>query len=128
MKILRIGKVRDGSKPGVFMYSQEHAREWVTPLVAMESAERLLRNYGQDPNITSLIDNLDIFIVPSINPDGAHYSVYDFNSQRRNMTNHCTGASAAPASRNSWGVDLNRNFSVGTIGRGLQRRVEQLHE
>ena len=36
--------------------------------------------------------------------------MYDFNAQRRNMTNHCavTGNSD-PAARNAWGVDLNRN-------------------
>ena len=48
---LRIGKnrKRDGSKIGVFLYCQEHAREWVTSLVCLETAERLLRNYGTDP-------------------------------------------------------------------------------
>ena len=70
------------------------------------------------------------------NPDGANYSYYNFASQRRNMTNHCvvggkvtddptaanfwtpalntqTGnpfTNTDPASRNAWGVDLNRNY------------------
>ena len=35
------------------------------------------------------MDNLEIFILPSSNPDGSHYSLYDFNSQRKNMTAHC---------------------------------------
>jgi hypothetical protein len=35
---IRIGKVRDGSKPGVLAYAQEHAREWVPPLVTIETA------------------------------------------------------------------------------------------
>ena len=41
VKMLRIGKQRDGSKVGVFIYCQEHAREWGTPLVCLETAERL---------------------------------------------------------------------------------------
>lgn len=45
---LRIGKVRDGSKPGVLVYAQEHGNEWVPPLVTIETAERLLRNHGVD--------------------------------------------------------------------------------
>ena len=75
------------------------------------------------------------------NPDGSHYSFHNFNNQRRNMTNHCafgwkesddpnaanfglprlnpgTGAlytNTDPASRNAWGVDLNRNNTFGTI-------------
>jgi len=109
---IRIGKFRDGSKPGVLAYAQEHAREWVPPLVAVESAERLLRNYAHDGRTKQLLNNLDIWVAPSINPDGSHYSFYDFNFQRRSMTNHCplTGPADALA-RNAWGVDNNRNYT-----------------
>lgn len=113
VRAIRIGAQRDGSKTGVFAYSQEHAREWVTPLVAVESAERLLRNYETDPLVRSLVDDLDIFIVPSINPDGTHYSMYDFNFQRRNLTNYCPTI-VDPLAQDAWGVDLNRNFRVGS--------------
>src|SRR5918999_4391827 len=151
--VLRIGpKTRDsqgwkdkGSKPsdkvGVFLYCQQHAREWATPLTCLETAEQLLRNYAIDPRTRELVDNLDIFILPSSNPDGSHYSIHNFPLQRRNMTNWCveggeetddpfaenfwaprvnpgTGApyvNSDPASRNLWGVDLNRNNTVGTI-------------
>jgi hypothetical protein len=118
VKAIRIGKHRDGSKVGVFAYSQEHAREWVTPVVALESAERLLRNYGSDPETTRFVDNLDVFIIPTVNPDGTNYSLYDFASQRRNMYNHCPDSQRDAALRNQWGVDLNRNFRVGTLWDG----------
>jgi hypothetical protein len=139
--VMRIGKVRDGSKVGVFLYCQQHAREWVTPITCLETAERLLRNYAIDPLTRELVDNLDIFILPSSNPDGSHYSLHNFASQRRNMTNWCvegaeetdspsapefwtprinpaTGApytNTDPGSRNAWGVDLNRNNTFGTL-------------
>jgi hypothetical protein len=116
VKAIRIGKHRDGSKVGVMAYSQEHAREWVTPLVSVETAERLLRNYATDKETRELVDNLDIFIVPTVNPDGGHYSFYDYNMQRKNMTNHCEGTEFGdPTLRNSWGVDLNRNHEVGSV-------------
>ncbi|MCO1597087.1 M14 family metallopeptidase [Micromonospora sp. RHAY321] len=109
---IRIGKVRDGSKPGVLAYAQEHAREWVPPLVTVETAERLLRNYAHDGQTKQLLNNLDIWIAPSVNPDGGHYSFYDFNSQRKNMTNHCPSTGAADfLGRDSWGVDNNRNYT-----------------
>ena len=114
VRALRIGKHRDGSKPGVLAYAQEHAREWVTPLVTIETAERLLRNYHNDPATKKLVNGLDIFIIPSINPDGAHYSMYDNPGQRRNMTDYCGPENSDPNRRNSWGVDVNRNFSVGS--------------
>ena len=119
VKAIRIGKTRDGSKPGVLGYSQEHAREWVTPLVTIETAERLLRNYAHDSETKKLVDNLDIFLVPSVNPDGGHYSFYDYNMQRKNMTNHCGPENSDLGRRNSWGVDLNRNHSVGSVYDGF---------
>ena len=113
---IRIGKTRDGSKPGVLAYAQEHAREWVPPLVAVETAERLLRNYAQDAETKRLVNNLDIWIVPSVNPDGGHYSFYDFNSQRKNMTNHCERTGSADfLARTSWGVDNNRNYDTYSL-------------
>jgi Zinc carboxypeptidase/Chitobiase/beta-hexosaminidase C-terminal domain len=139
--VLRIGKNRDGSKTGVFLYCQQHAREWATPLTCLETAEQLLRNYAIDDTTRKLVDNLDILILPASNPDGAHYSMYDFNSQRRNLTNHCVNGAKETddpfagnywtprtnpstglpyvntdaASRNQWGVDPNRNNTVGTL-------------
>ncbi|MFG1946395.1 M14 family metallopeptidase [Nonomuraea sp. NPDC048826] len=112
---LRIGTRRDGSRTGVLAYAQEHAREWVTPLVTIEAAERLLRNYPRDPATRKLLERTDIFIVPTVNPDGANYSFYDFNAQRKNMTNHCPAQQADPALRNTWGVDVNRNYAVGSL-------------
>ncbi len=117
MRALRIGKVRDGSKVGVFLYCQQHAREWVTPITCVETAEQLLRNYAIDPKTKEIVDNLDIFILPSVNPDGSHYSLYDFQSQRKNMPNYCApnSNSAMPNGRNQWGTDLNRNDSTGSL-------------
>ncbi|GAA1936690.1 M14 family zinc carboxypeptidase [Nocardioides hwasunensis] len=117
---LKIGKVRDGSKPGVFFYAQEHAREWVPPLVTIETAERLLRNYSSHAGTRDLVDNLEIWILPSVNPDGGHYSFYDFASQRKNMVNYCpAGSTNDYNSRNSWGVDVNRNYTEYSVYDGF---------
>lgn len=120
LRALRIGAHRDGSKTGVFLYSQEHAREWVTPLVSLEVAERLLRNYGHDPATTRLVDELDIFIIPVVNPDGSAYALYDDLFKRKNLHDYCDPAVSNPLFDDSnyfvgWtGVDINRNFSVGS--------------
>ena len=75
-----------------------------------------MRNYATDPQTKLLLDNVEVFILANVNPDGGHYSMYDFNAQRENMTNHCpvTGNSD-PAARNTWGVDLNRNNTQYTL-------------
>ena len=115
-RVYRIGAVRNGTKVGVFLYCQQHAREWTTGLTCVETAERLVRNYATDPQTKLLLDNVEVFVLANVNPDGGHYSMYDFNAQRKNMTNYCpvTGNSD-PAARNTWGVDLNRNNTQYTL-------------
>jgi hypothetical protein len=136
-------RIRKGTAPkvGVFLYCQQHAREWATPITCLETAEQLLRNYATDTATRKLVDNLDIFILPSSNPDGGHHSMYNFGQQRRNLTNHCVNGGKItdnpfaadfwtlrlnngsgqpftnndPASRNGWGVDLNRNNTFATL-------------
>ena len=49
VRALRIGKFRDGSKPGVLIQANDHAREWVPITITMEVAERLVRNYAAGP-------------------------------------------------------------------------------
>jgi hypothetical protein len=122
MEVLRISKdagkaPEDSHKVGVYLFCQQHAREWVTPITCVQTAELLLRNYATDAHTRELVDNLDIFILPSANPDGSHYSMYDYGSQRRNMTRYCAlnSASGMPANRNAWGVDLNRNSESYSI-------------
>jgi hypothetical protein len=116
-----------GERVGVYLFCQQHAREWVTPITCLETAERLVRNYGTDPLTTELVDNLDIIILPSYNPDGSHLSMLNVmggsgasNNKRTSMTNYCTGTAAAPttAQKNAWGVDLNRNNNAGWGGFG----------
>ena len=114
VRALRIGKFRDGTKPGVLIQANDHAREWVPITITLETAERLVRNYATDPETKKIVDNTDLFLIPSNNPDGATYSFYNFASQRRNMTNHCPDENADPARRNAWGVDLNRNYSYAS--------------
>ncbi|WP_328381479.1 M14 family zinc carboxypeptidase [Micromonospora zamorensis] len=114
VQALRLGVHRDGSRVGVLAYSQEHAREWATPLVTLEFAERMLANARTDPATRELLEQVEIFVIPTVNPDGANYSFNDFNMQRKNLVNHCTGAARDPKYRTSWGVDINRNYTVGS--------------
>jgi hypothetical protein len=108
--LYRIGTHRDGTKVGVYLFCQQHAREWSTPLTCLETAHQLVENYATDPQTKQLLDNVEVFISPSDNPDGAHYSMYDASVQRKTMVNYCPATgSYDPAARTSWGTDMNRN-------------------
>jgi hypothetical protein len=120
-KVYRIGKDRSNTAVGVYLYCQQHAREYVTPITCLETAERLVRNYATDPTTKEYVDKLNVFILPVSNPDGGHAAFHDNSGQRKNLTNYCspTTASYYVANRNSWGVDLNRNNTVGTLFDGF---------
>ena len=70
----------------------QHGSDWVTPLVALEAAGRLLANYGSDPQTTSLVNNLDIFIVPAADPGRCqqqHVERSGVRPVRKNMLETC---------------------------------------
>lgn len=105
------------SKPGLLVVCGTHAREWVNPLIAIEFAEQLLRNYSPgspDPEIVrinKIVEQGDMFIVPVMNPDGLNYSIYDDAGYRKNRRNNI-GFPACP------GVDNNRNYDIYFGGSG----------
>jgi carboxypeptidase T len=82
-----------------------HAREWIAPMVTTCVADRLLGEYDRDPAIRAFVDHTRLWVVPVGNPDGYQYSWSTDRYWRKNR-------------RGSFGVDLNRNFSVGFGGSG----------
>ena len=61
----------------------------------------LCEGYGNDESITNVLDTMDIYIVPTQNPDGYIYSYNVDRMWRKNRRNNGDG---------SFGVDLNRNY------------------
>jgi hypothetical protein len=52
------------------MFGAHHAREWPSAELPMEFAHDLVKSYGNDARITSLLDRGRVIIVPVSNPDG----------------------------------------------------------
>uniref|UniRef100_G3VPE0 Peptidase M14 domain-containing protein n=1 Tax=Sarcophilus harrisii TaxID=9305 RepID=G3VPE0_SARHA len=63
-----------GKKPAIWLDAGIHAREWVTQATALWTANKIASDYGKDPSITSLLDAMDIFLLPVTNPDGYVFS------------------------------------------------------
>jgi hypothetical protein len=89
-------------KPAVLLNATQHAREWITPMVATYSAERLVTEYDIDPVVQDLVDELEFLIIPIVNPDGYIYSWGPERLWRKNRRDNGDG---------SFGVDLNRNWA-----------------
>jgi hypothetical protein len=60
-------------KAGTLIIAQHHAREQISMEVSLRFLHRLVNNYGTDEKITEYIDSQEIFVIPSLNPDGLHY-------------------------------------------------------
>ncbi|MGH8868524.1 MAG: M14 family metallopeptidase, partial [Actinomycetes bacterium] len=102
-------KNMDGKKPAVLYLGAQHAREWITPEMIRRLAHHFLDSYGSDPQITQLVDDNELWLVPVANPDG-----YDFTFEpgqrlwRKNLRDNNGDGIIAPGD----GVDLNRNFAT----------------
>ncbi|MCH7701548.1 MAG: hypothetical protein IID37_07655 [Planctomycetes bacterium] len=97
------------SRPGLLFHGLEHAREWIGGPVPIYAAEHLLTNYGTDPDITDLVDRIDWYFIPVMNPDGYVYTWESDRYWRKNRRNNGGG---------SFGVDLNRNWGHEWGGSG----------
>jgi hypothetical protein len=94
----------DEDEPAAVFESGHHARELVTNLIGMDICEQLTSLYGTDPNITRAVNRWEIWIVPSVNPDGLEYVWSNNEWWRKNRRNNGGG---------EWGVDNNRNYPFG---------------
>ncbi len=99
-------------KPALVFIGGTHAREWVAHMASMYTLEHLVRGYGHDADTTRLLDNLEFIFIPLLNPDGVAWSHSNQAMWRKNRRGDGTGA--------VWGVDNNRNYSVGW-GIGVDR-------
>lgn len=97
-----------------------HAREIPTPELGKLFIETLVSGYGVNPNVTMLLDQREIYVVLTSNPDGRALvemgvdAPYNANPWywRKNGNSSITGSAACawPATASShYGIDLNRN-------------------
>jgi len=91
-------------KPALLYTGTAHAREWIGHELAIDFIDYLLNNYQNNPEIIETLTYNTLYIVPCLNPDGFEYSRKHFSFWRKNRRNNGDG---------TFGVDLNRNFSVG---------------
>src|SRR5262249_60769876 len=84
LKVSRDASLDDASKPDVLITGCHHAREWISVETPIYIANQLLNGYTTD-SIKFLVDNLQIWIVPIVNPDGLTYSQGSPNDQMDGM-------------------------------------------
>jgi carboxypeptidase T len=75
------------------------AREHLTTEMCIHIVQRLTACYATDPAIKKLVDGHEIYLIPSVNPDGSEYDISGgrYHSWRKNLQGN--------------GTDPNRNWS-----------------
>lgn len=70
IKILKISVNQTQDKKAIWIDGAIHAREWITPAVLLYISNELVSKYGNDSNITEILNNFDFYILPVFNVDG----------------------------------------------------------
>ncbi|WP_374205826.1 M14 family metallopeptidase [Crossiella sp. S99.2] len=88
----------DENEPEVLFNCNLHAREHLTVEMCLQIVNRFTDNYASNPTIKNFVDTREIWVIPSVNPDGAEYDIASgsFRSWRKN--------------RQGQGTDPNRNW------------------
>ena len=60
-------------RPSFLLDAQHHAREVMTPEIARDMIDYLTSRYATDLQVQRWLDNINIYVVGSVNPDGAMY-------------------------------------------------------
>ncbi len=100
-RAILVAKISDNviveeAEPEVLYTSSMHGDETTGYVLTLRLIDYLLNYYGVDPDVDSLVDNLEIYINPLANPDGTYHG----------GDNSVTGAWRYNANF----VDLNRNY------------------
>ena len=94
----------DEAEPEVLYDANHHAREHLTVEMAVYLLHLFTDNYAGDTRIKNIVNSREIWIVPSVNPDGSEYDIAtgSYRSWRKNRQ---------PTSGSRYiGTDLNRNY------------------
>jgi carboxypeptidase D len=94
-------KPRRLGKPMFKWVANMHGNEAVGRQMVVYMAQYLLHEYGRDERVTKLVNATDLWLMPSLNPDG-------FERAREGNCYQVNGGGVGRANANN--VDLNRNF------------------
>jgi carboxypeptidase T len=108
----------DEAEPAILFTALHHAKELLGSEVCLYLLDYLCKNYAENSKVRQWVNDLEIWIVPVVNPDGLYLAIDSkFAPQfwRKNLSdNNSNGRFDAEKD----GVDLNRNYDFNWASEG----------
>jgi len=117
---IKIANGNNPDRPGVYFIGGVHAREWGSCDILIYFIEQIEKAYKSNTglvlgsanfsasDIKIIVNTLDIFIFPQVNPDGRHFIMTSadamWRKNRRTVSPNSTSGDCV-------GVDINRNYN-----------------
>ncbi|XP_047432096.1 carboxypeptidase B2 [Mugil cephalus] len=101
------------NKKAIWIDCGIHAREWIAPAFCLWFVHHSLSFYKHNADITNILDAMDVYILPVMNPDGYKYTWTTNRMWRKNRSLSKTTSCI--------GTDLNRNFDANWCTEGASR-------
>ncbi|XP_012671889.2 carboxypeptidase B2 [Clupea harengus] len=98
------GKASNTPKKAIWIDCGIHAREWISPAFCLWFVDHCIKYYNESRDVTEMMDSMDIYVLPVLNPDGYRYTWTTKRMWRKNRSIHSNSGCV--------GVDLNRNFDA----------------
>jgi len=108
IKISKNVNKRDHLEPMFKYVANMHGDEAVGRQMLIYLAHYLLQNYGRNPRVTRLVNNTEIYLMPSMNPDG--YEISNPGCSTFGGLGGLFGFTGRSGRNNGNNVDLNRDF------------------
>ena len=103
-------KCISGDKPKFFLSCSIHARELAPAELCTRFAEMLVQGYGNDAEITAVLDHHEVHLVLQGNPDGRKEAEAGRTWRKNKNNNYCPDDVTFGLKGRDRGADLNRNF------------------
>ncbi|MCP2257008.1 Murein tripeptide amidase MpaA [Streptoalloteichus tenebrarius] len=93
----------DEDEPEVLFTCNQHAREHLTVEMCLRIVQRFTTQYATDPAIKKFVDTREIYVISSVNPDGAEYDVASGRYQGWRKNRQPAGGSVGTDPNRNWG-------------------------
>uniref|UniRef100_A0A4W5KF06 Carboxypeptidase B2 (plasma) n=1 Tax=Hucho hucho TaxID=62062 RepID=A0A4W5KF06_9TELE len=108
------GRQERAEKRAMWIDCGIHAREWISPAFCLWFVQYSLNFYNLNNDITEMLNSMDIYVLPVMNPDGYKYTWTTNRMWRKNRS--------LSKESNCVGTDLNRNFDANWCTKGASNR------